>query len=215
MINKLSEIKSAENREIELFEIGSENCEKTVLIIGVFHGDELQGEFLIRKFLDSVDSEKIKNKILAIPCLNPDGKYYVTRQNGNKVDLNRNFPTKNFEVTKDEQYFGGETPASEIETKFIIDVLDKYKPDFILSIHSPYRVVNYDGPAEKEAEKISELTGYPVEKDIGYPTPGSFGTYAGIERNIPTITLELTDNDTYEKLWSDNSKVFDYLAYEY
>jgi len=215
MINRLKTVKTIENREIELIEARSENPDKTILLTGVFHGDELQGEYLIRKFLESVDSENLKNKIIAIPCLNPDGKHYVTRQNANKVDLNRNFPTKNFEITKDEQYYGGETPASEIETRFIAEVIEDYKPDFILTIHSPYRVVNYDGPALNEAKKISELTGYPVEEDIGYPTPGSFGTYAGKEKNIPTVTLELPDNDSYEKLWADNSKVFDYLAFEY
>ena len=202
-----------EKNKIELF--GCPNCNCNTLVIGVFHGDELQGEYLIRKFLDSVNSESLKNKIIAIPCLNPDGKHYVTRQNANKVDLNRNFPTKNFEITQDEQYYGGETPASEIETRFIAEVIDDFKPDFILTIHSPYRVVNYDGPASEEAKRISEITGYPVEEDIGYATPGSFGTYAGKEKNIPTITLELPDNDSYEKLWADNSKVFDYLAFEY
>jgi hypothetical protein len=26
---------------------------------------------------------------------------------------------------------------------------------------------------------------------MGYPTPGSFGAFAGIDRGVPTITLEL------------------------
>ena len=43
------------------------------------------------------------------------------------------------------------------------------------------------------AQKISEITGYPIQEDIGYPTPGSFGTYCGVERKIPTITLEVSD----------------------
>jgi len=216
MINKLEEIKTVENRAIELWNAHSEKSDKTVLLIGVFHGDEFQGEFLIRKFLETVKSEDLKNNILAIPCFNPDGKHYVTRQNANGIDLNRNFPTKDFSVVpKDENYYGGETPASEIETRFMTDIIDKYKPDFILTIHSPYRVVNYDGPALEEAKKISEITGYPVEENIGYETPGSFGTYAGKERNIPIITLELPDGDSYEKLWEDNNKVFNYLAFEY
>ena len=35
--------------------------------------------------------------------------------------------------------------------------------------------------------KISDIMNYPVEPSIGYPTPGSFGTWAGIEKQIPTI----------------------------
>jgi protein MpaA len=33
--------------------------------------------------------------------------------------------------------------------------------------------------------------GYPIKGDIGYPTPGSFGTWAGIEKKIPMVTLEI------------------------
>jgi len=215
MINNIKTVRTIENREIELLEACSEKYDKTILLIGVFHGDELQGEYLIRKFLNTTDTEKFKNKILAIPCLNPDGKHYVTRQNANKIDLNRNFPTQNFEVSTEEKFYGGEKPSSEIETRFMIEVLNDYEPDFILTIHSPYKIVNYDGPALEEAKKISLITGYPVEEEIGYDTPGSFGTYAGKEKNIPTVTLELPDNDTYEKLWEDNKKVFDYFAFEY
>ena len=92
------------------------------------------------------------------------------------------------------------------------EILEEYKPDFILSFHAPFEVVNFDGPCELEAQKISELSGYPVQKDIGYPTPGSFGTYAGIERAIPTITLELSETESMEKLWERTEKVFQYCT---
>ena len=85
------------------------------------------------------------------------------------------------------------------------EVLNDNKIDAILSIHAPFRVVNYDGPAEELAEKISKITGYKVQKDIGYPTPGSFGNYAGVERKIPTITLELPEDETNETLWIQNN----------
>jgi murein peptide amidase A len=53
--------------------------------------------------------------------------------------------------------------------------------------------VNWDGPAQKVAEVMAKANGYPVCKDIGYPTPGSLGSYAGKDLNIPIITLELRD----------------------
>ena len=58
----------------------------------------------------------------------------------------------------------------------------------------------------------SQITGYKVEESIGYPTPGSFGTYCGIERNIPTITLELPEKEDKELLWNTNKEIFDYLT---
>ena len=149
--------------------------------------------------------------MLFIPSLNPDGKQLGTRTNLNCVDINRNFPTKNWELTEKNNYFGGESPASEIETKFLINVIEEYKPKLILTLHTPYKIVNYDGPAKEVSEKISEIISYPVEESIGYPTPGSFGTYAGVEKNIPTITLEMDEEEDINSLYPKVKKIFEYL----
>ena len=214
MLKIIKTTKTLKNNTIELIETQNKNYDKTILLIGVFHGEEPQGEYLIKEYLKT-DLSKIKNRLLIIPCLNPDGKSINKRQNANGVDLNRNFPTKNWKLTDNPEYFGGNSPASETETQFMIEVLANYKIDAILSIHAPFKVVNYDGPAKGIAEKISKITNYPVQADIGYPTPGSFGNYAGVEHNIPTITLELPEDETNEQLWKVNKPVFEYLAEEY
>ena len=67
MIKLLDKIKTAQNREVELLEMTSTSKNKTVLLIGVFHGDEPQGKFLIEKYLNSPSSE------LKIPVL-PQGE---------------------------------------------------------------------------------------------------------------------------------------------
>ena len=211
----LKTLKTLHNNIISLLEFAPEKPEKTVLIIGVFHGDEPEGELLINEYLKNIEEKELKNRLLTIPCLNPDGKALKTRQNANKIDLNRNFPTKNWAKTEDEQYFGGEKANSEIETQFVVDVIENNQLDAILSLHTPYKIVNYDGPAKNLAEKISEITGYAVEEDIGYPTPGSFGTYAGKERNIPTITLELADDEDFSTLWKKNKEIFHFLTQIY
>ena len=74
-----------------------------------------------------------------------------------------------------------------------METVEKYKPRLILTLHAPYKIVNYDGDALVAANAISKIIGYPVEESIGYPTPGSFGTWAGVEKGIPTITLELDE----------------------
>lgn len=190
----------------------------TVLIIGVFHGDEPQGKYLIEKYLLSLSQEVgSKNNLLFIPCLNPDGLQYSTRTNSNGVDLNRNFSTKNWgEDTSaagnnPKDYYGGKSPASEVETQFVINIIEKYQPKIILTLHAPYKIVNYDGPACNIAQEISNIIGYPVESSIGYPTPGSFGTYCGVERNIPTITLELDEEIPVEQLEQPVFEIFDML----
>ena len=194
------------NNKNELLLLGGSFSNNPILVVGVVHGDEPQGEDLINRYLAGNESG-----MLFIPSLNPDGKQLGRRTNSNGVDINRNFPTKNWELTPKDNYFGGETPASEIETKFLAEVIEEYKPRLILTLHTPYKIVNYDGPAKEISEKISEIIGYPVEESIGYPTPGSFGTYAGVERNIPTITLEMDEEEAIDSLYPKVKKIFEYL----
>lgn len=188
---------------------------KNILFLGVTHGEEPQGEYLINKFIEKINSNNLtfKNNLYFIPCLNPDGKANYQRGNSNNVDLNRNFATKNYEVTTfDDGTTSGKFAKSEIETQFLSYIVENYNFDVILSIHAPFAVVNYDGPAKDIATKISEITGYPVQVDIGYATPGSFGTFCGVEKNIPTITLEVDEKLSNEQLWEQNKLVFEYLA---
>ena len=177
----------------------------SVLVIGVFHGDEPQGEYLINEYLE----ENKNTNLLMLPRLNS----CQTRQNKNNVDLNRNFPTKNWELSERNEYFGGDYPASEDETRYVISLVEKYNPKVILTLHAPYKVVNYDGGSEQFfiVEKVASIMNYPIEKSIGYPTPGSFGTWAGIEKGILTITLELDEEIQVEKLIDPVFKVFEYL----
>lgn len=194
---------SAQGREIVL-----KGCEdyKNILIIGVFHGDEPQGKYLIENYLNNHESN-----LLFIPCLNPDGMAQGVRTNSHGVDLNRNFPTDNWELTEKNEFFGGNSPASETETQFVASIIEKYSPKIILTLHAPFKVVNYDGDAKDICEKISKIINYPVEASIGYPTPGSFGTYAGIERKIPTITLELDEECPVEDLIEPVNKILKLL----
>ncbi|MBR1943350.1 DUF2817 domain-containing protein [bacterium] len=200
----LKETLTKNNNKIQLLGCGNH---KPILVIGVFHGDEPQGNFLINEYLKVNQN----SEMLFIPCLNPDGMKLNQRQNANGIDLNRNFPTKNWEKVEDKTFYGGEMPNSEFETQFMVEVIEEYKPKFILSLHAPFCTVNFDGDALEYAEKISEIIDYPVQADMGYPTPGSFGTYCGIERNIPIITLELDENIDVKRLIKPVHKIFDYI----
>ena len=70
-----------------------------------------------------------------------------------------------------------------------MELLDRYGPARIVSIHQPIGCVDHDGPAEGLATVVAEHCGLPVRKLGG--RPGSLGSYAGRDRGIPIITLEL------------------------
>lgn len=198
------------NNQIKIIKKLNSNYDKKILIIGVFHGDEWQGEYFINSYLKNSKKPK-KNEVYYIPRLNNN----TERKNKRGVDLNRNFPTKNWIKSVNNDYFGGEKPNSEIETKFLVDLIDKNDFSAIITLHAPYKVINYDGPALELAQKIQKFINYKITSDIGYPTPGSFGTYCGIERNIPTITLEIDENEDIESLKNKFHKLFEYLENEY
>ena len=212
----LDKVKTLNNNEIKLYTFKTNNVTpKNILFLGVFHGEEPQGNFLIKKFMEEIENNKLsfKNNLYFIPCLNPDGMNLKQRGNKNNVDLNRNFPAKNYEVTTfDDGTTSGTSAASEIETQFMVKLIEQYKFDVILSFHAPFEIVNFDGPAFDIANKISKITNYPVQSDIGYSTPGSFGTFCGVEKNIPVITLEVSKHLNKQELWKQNKDVFTYLA---
>ncbi len=196
---------SVENRPITLHLFNADpNTAIDTLFIGVFHGDEGISGQLLERFVENIETNVA---VGVIPVLNPDGLAKENRVNAHNVDLNRNFPTKNWSPEHEEDiYFPGESPASEPETQVVIELIKKHQPQKIITVHSPYKVINFDGPAEALANAMSKESSYKVVSHIGYPTPGSFGTYAGIERKIPTITLELPEDEKFEAVWHDNKK---------
>ncbi len=40
---------------------------------------------------------------------------------------------------------------------------------------------------------MSAACGLPTRASVGYPTPGSFGAWAGVDRGMSVITLELAE----------------------
>jgi protein MpaA len=129
-------------------------------------------------------------RIVVMPLANPDGYAAKTRHNARGIDINRNFPTKDFDGGPDAP--GGAEPASEPETRAILDLVERIKPDVIITLHQSLACVNYNGDsALSVAERMSAVCDLPVKGDIGYPCPGSMGTYYGWERELPVITLEL------------------------
>lgn len=203
----LQKIITKNNNEVQLISIEPHCYEKTLLVIGVVHGDEWQGEKIIEEMMKLPHI----NRVLYIPCLNPDGRDQNTRTNSNGVDINRNFPAKNWKLLPKDRYFGGEAPLSEIESQFLKEVIETYNPEAILTLHTPFEVVNYDGDAREVAQKMAELSGYKLEESIGYETPGSFGSYFGQEKGILTITLEMKETNDCEALWEDLKECLTYF----
>ena len=197
---------SVEGRPIEMVSVG--RGVETMLVMAAFHGDEWQSAYVARRLTDyliATAAVPVGRTVQLVPAVNPDGLEARRRTNARRVDINRNFPAGNWLLARaGGTMLHGAAPGSEPETQVVIDLLQQYRPRLIVSIHTMRRgrhCVNYDGPARELAQIMSRACGFPPRDDIGYDTPGSFGTYAGIERQIPTITLELPRASTAEECW--------------
>lgn len=213
--------KSNEGRELVAHILGSHDANRCIMVLGGFHGDEPKSVHIVQRLIaeltskfesargnPDMESRKLATRWVLMPLVNPDGFERKSRRNARKVDLNRSFPTKNWKVGNPRsRMFGGFKPASEAETRGVIRLIEKYRPHVIVTIHSINRnryCNNYDGPGRRLAQRLSRKNKYPVTSTIGYPTPGSFGTWAGVERKIPTITLELPSHHSAKQCWDDN-----------
>ena len=181
------------------------------LVLGAMHGDEPKSAYVAQRLIETLAADAGADDGTAwvvIPLVNPDGHARRKRRNARQVDINRNFPTENWTRSSPRgRMYGGPSPASEPETRIVIRAVETYRPARIVSIHSidsGRHCNNYDGPGRELAEAMSRLNGYPVRASIGYPTPGSFGAWAGIERGIPTVTLELPSRESPKKCWEMN-----------
>jgi hypothetical protein len=122
---------------------------------------------------------------------NPDGAAMNVRGNANGVDLNRNFPARNFRRNR----FHGGRPLSQPEARALHDLILRLEPHLVIVAHSWHdaHFINYDGPdaARVLAERFARLSGYPLRRSDEFAeTPGSLGSWVGGELGIPILTLE-------------------------
>ena len=194
------------------------------LILSAVHPDELtpipMGFRLAKHLSDHPELVTSDQQVIVAPLVNPDGFFLddPTRTNARGVDTNRNFFTLDWYdkslswwktlKSKKLPYFPGHFPNSEVETVFQVRLIDEFQPDKILSIHAPLGFIDYDGPGDQKPSTLSEaerqaksLADAIAKKSNNYRIvdysfyPGSLGNFAGNERHIPTITLELATTD--------------------
>jgi len=178
--------------------LASRKPKSRVLVLGGIHGDEYSSVSIVFKWMKTLDryhSGMFHWKV--VPLVNPDGllRKKSQRMNSRGVDLNRNFPTPNWEdksnyywvtkTRKNPRRYPGPEPLSEPESQWLANYIDEFKPDVIVSIHAPYGILDFDGP-NHPPKKLGHL-----HLNVLGTYPGSLGNYAGIQKEIPVVTIEL------------------------
>lgn len=188
-----------------------------VLLIGGIHGDEYSTVSIVFKWMNKLNQYHSGLFHWQVtPLLNPDGLFKegrAQRQNGRGVDLNRNLPSKDWgdlamnywenRTKKNPRRYPGPYANSEQETQWLVSAIDTFKPDVIIAVHAPYGLVDYDGP-QTAPKKLGSLNLWRLGT-----YPGSLGNYAGVDLNIPVVTIELASAGTLpssqeiSRMWVD------------
>lgn len=185
---------STEGRPVRARTLGDGT--RRVAVIAGIHGDEQEGLRHVAELERVLATAGAQVRL--IEDVNPDGTARGTRETVNGVDPNRNWPAKNFTPAPNR----GPAPLSEPSVRAAHDDLVRFRPELVIVLHSTRRgpFVNFDGPARELAEAFAGAAGAPwhVVADMGYATPGSFGTWMGIDQGVPTLTVEFKRGDGAE-----------------
>jgi protein MpaA len=87
-----------------------------------------------------------------------------------------------------------------------MQLLCRYFPNRVVSIHQPIACIDYDGPAAELAAAMATGCPLPV-KQLG-SRPGSLGSFVGTTLERPIITWELPEDAPTDanKLWTTYGK---------
>lgn len=197
----------------------SDNAKLRMLVVGGIHGDEMSSSAVVFHWIPLAlqPPADMPHAIhwRFLPVLNPDGLLArpSKRVNANGVDLNRNFATPNWErdaaaywikrTKRDPRRWPGPKPLSEPESRFLMAQIAEFKPHLIVSIHAPYGVLDFDGPYVPP-NRLGRL----YLDQVGI-YPGSLGNYAGVQKGVPVVTIELGNafrtpsQGEMRKMWTD------------
>ena len=180
--------RSVQNRPLTFIRRGNPNGIR-VLVVGVIHGDETAG-LAVTDLLKKMDVPANVD-LWILPELNPDGIFLKTRQNANKVDLNRNFPVR-WKPLGEVGFWqwAGTGPATEPEVLAMMKLGKVIQPQFNVWYHQDYfRISPGIGRDGDIRERYAILVDLPLLKIAGGTYSGTATMWADTLNNNDTVSL--------------------------
>lgn len=205
---------SAQGRPVYAYSFG--DGPRKVLYVGGMHGNEYSSVVLMESWIDELDArpDKIPDSktIIVVPKSSPDGVVARTRLTTSGVDLNRNFPTNDWQP---EVYIpgptylekgGGPESLSEPESKALATFVRQQKPELVLTYHAVASVVisNDAGNSKSVGAEYAKKAGYDFSttSEIGdvfdYQATGAFEDWIRDELNSAALLIELATMNSDE-----------------
>ena len=141
-------------KPIYKYELGSGKTR--ILLWSQMHGNESTTTKALFDFLNLLNgNSEFANNLLnrftfcCLPMLNPDGAALYTRENANKVDLNRDSQT-----------------LSQPESKLLRETFESFKPDFCYNLHDQRTIFGVGSGVDKPATVSFLAPSYNEEREI-------------------------------------------------
>ncbi len=173
--------------------------ERRILIIGGIHGQEF-GSDVAEAFAGWLfahpEAVPPGSRIDVVGCANPDGRAARRPGNAHQVNLNGNFPARNWRPQDYRSTTAGPRAGSEPETQALLRML-RTGYVRVVSLHSEGGFVDYDGPGGLTlARDVAKASGMPAKK-LGPPSmyTGSLGSYVPEAYHVPVLTIELLSRE--------------------
>jgi hypothetical protein len=139
--------RSAQGRAIVAVRRGPADAPVRVLVTGSTHGTELAGHAVVARLRRLRPPAGVQ--LWTVRSVNPDGAVHGTRQNARGVDLNRNFPRRWRGGGRPfDTYFPGSRAASEPETRALMRLVRRLRPQVSIHYHQHMRLVNLSAGAD-------------------------------------------------------------------
>lgn len=166
-------------------------------MFAAIHGEEPETTYALSRALRQLAEPS--DSCAVVLAANPDGLVRGTRGNARGVDLNRNFPSRDWqpnavthrstmEDPSDVLLSPGESAGSEPETQALMALIRDLAPKAVVALHAPLACID-DANASPLGQRLAQRTGMPLVRDVGYPTPGSFGSW-GADQALAVVTYE-------------------------
>jgi N-acetylmuramoyl-L-alanine amidase len=132
---------SVQGQPIGSVRTGAPDAARTVLAVGVIHGNETAGRAVVRALRRTTPPRGVQ--VHTVYTMNPDGEDAGTRQNARGVDLNRNWPYRwRGGGAPFDTYFPGPRARSEPETRAMMRLIRRIRPDVTLWYHQRLALVD-------------------------------------------------------------------------
>lgn len=208
------------------------NKKKKLLIISGVHGNEIAAPFNTYLFAKQLcdgwveDANFFKMRaafdIYIIPCVNGYGMYHLMRGNANKVNINRNYPVKNWAVGGEDTMdsangcnYTGASAGSEFETQVVMGITEYIAPDMAIDHHNYGGEQNWQFYTDVNEKKLLRLV-YQSLVDCSFVFQKNYPQYFGanfamLVNKTGTAPGDLlsTDSGTGARWWYELGVPFD------